>query len=100
MQSKAKTVAEYLAELPEERRAALDRLRKLVRKIAPKAVEGMQYGMPFYQLDGEPLVAFAAQKNYLAIYVGDCHLVEAHRARLKGADCGGVACPRLCVDMR
>ena len=41
MKSRATTVSQYLGELPEERRAALAKLRKLVRKIAPELVENI-----------------------------------------------------------
>ena len=45
MQSKAKTVAEYLASLPPERRAALQTVRDVVRRnLDPDYEEGMQYG--------------------------------------------------------
>jgi uncharacterized protein YdhG (YjbR/CyaY superfamily) len=87
MKSQATTVSQYLEELPAERRAALGKLRKLVRKIAPDAVEAMQYGMPTYALR-DMLFALAAQKGYLALYVCDPAAVEAHRAGLKGLNCG------------
>jgi uncharacterized protein YdhG (YjbR/CyaY superfamily) len=87
VQSKAATVSQYLDELPEERRAALAKLRKLVRKLAPDAVESMQYGMPGYSM-GDLLFALAARKGYLALYVCDPAAVEAHRAGLKGLNCG------------
>jgi len=87
MQSKATTVSQYLDELPPERRAALTKLRKLVRKIAPDAVESMQHGMASYAM-GEMLFALASQKAYLALYVCEAAAVEAHREGLKGLNCG------------
>ncbi|MFN0136700.1 MAG: DUF1801 domain-containing protein [Phycisphaerae bacterium] len=45
MQSKAKTVAEYLASLPDDRRIALEAVRKVILKNLDKDYEeGMQYG--------------------------------------------------------
>jgi len=45
MQSKAKTVKEYLASLPEDRRVALEAVRKVILKNLDKDYEeGMQYG--------------------------------------------------------
>lgn len=42
----AATVAEYLAALPADRRAALDAVRKVISKNLPKGYEeGIQYGM-------------------------------------------------------
>lgn len=49
MQSKATTVAQYLKELPAERRAAIEAVRTVIRKNAdPLIEEGMQYGMIGY----------------------------------------------------
>ncbi len=84
MTSNAVTVSEYLAELPPERRAALEKLRALITRIAPEATEGMKYGLPCF---GE-LCAFASQKNYMALYVCEGEIVDAHRARLGKLDVG------------
>jgi uncharacterized protein YdhG (YjbR/CyaY superfamily) len=81
MQSKARTVDLYIAELPEERRGVVKRLRSLVQKSAPRATESMRYGMPTYEL-GELLCAFAAQKGHYSLYVMDTKLVDAFRPQL------------------
>lgn len=84
MQSKATTVEEYLKQLPEDRRAAISKVRSVIRKNLPKGVaEGMQYGMigyfiphklypPGYHCDPKqplPFAALASQKNYMSIYL-------------------------------
>ena len=84
MQSKATTVEEYLAELPAERREALQTVRAVILKNLPKGyAEGMQYGMigyyvphsvypPGYHCDPKmplPFAALASQKNYMSIYL-------------------------------
>ena len=48
MQSDAKTVTEYLLEVPEERLATLKKLRALCRKHLKGFKESMEYGMPSY----------------------------------------------------
>ena len=49
MQSKATTVAQYLDELPEDRRAAIQNVREVILKNLPDGYEeGMQYGMVGY----------------------------------------------------
>ncbi len=49
MQSKATTVAQYLAELPEDRRAAIAAVREVILKNLVKTFEeGMQYRMISY----------------------------------------------------
>jgi len=87
MQSKAATVAAYLAELPADRKAALTRIRELIRKTAPESREEMQ-GMPAYTVGGEMLCAFASQSNYMALYVCDTAVVEKHRKALKKLSVG------------
>lgn len=84
MQSKAKTVAQYLAELPPERRAAVEVVRKVILKnLPPGYEEGILYGMigyfvphklypPGYHCDPTKPLAFvnlASQKNYLSLYM-------------------------------
>ena len=45
MQSKATTVDQYLSEVPPERQAAMNKLRKVILKNLPKGFkEGMGYG--------------------------------------------------------
>jgi uncharacterized protein YdhG (YjbR/CyaY superfamily) len=87
MQSKATTVKGYLDELPEDRRKALSKLRTLIRKVAPDADEGMQYGMIGYSM-GEPLFHLASQKGYMALYVGGGELLDSYRVRLGKLNCG------------
>jgi hypothetical protein len=85
MQSKAATVREYLAELPADRREALEGVRKVIlRNLDPLYAEGMQYGMISYFVPHRvypagyhcdprqplPFVCLAAQKHYLSLYLG------------------------------
>jgi len=81
VQSKAKTVAEYLDELPEDRRAAIAMVRSVVKKNLPKGYkERMGYGMITYEIpleqypdtyNGQPLcyIGLASQKNHMALYL-------------------------------
>jgi len=88
MQSKATTVAQYIRELPADRQRAIKKLRAVVKKAAPRAKEGMQYGMPAYMVGDEPLCAFASQKHYLALYVCPADVLDEFRPRLGKLDCG------------
>jgi hypothetical protein len=84
MQSKASTVEQYLAELPEDRREALEAVRRVILENLSKGYEeGMQYGMigyfvphsvypPGYHCDPKqplPFAGLASQKNYMSIYL-------------------------------
>ncbi len=79
--SKAATVDEYLAELPEERREAIATVRRFILDHLPEGyVEGMNWGMIVYEIPLERypdtynkqplgLVALASQKNYMSLYL-------------------------------
>lgn len=65
----AKNVDAYIKAAPVEVRAKLVQLRKIVRTLAPRAEEGISYGMPYYKLNGA-LVGFAAFKNHIGFFPG------------------------------
>ena len=60
-------VEAYLDGLPSEQREALQRLRKQIRRAAPKAEEGFGYGLPGFYQDG-PLFYYGAGKDHCALY--------------------------------
>ncbi len=53
----AQTVDNYLAALPEEARATLEKLRKVVKAAAPKATEVISYQIPMYKHHGMFILA-------------------------------------------
>ena len=81
MQSKATTVEDYLAELPDDRRQAIEAVRKLVLANLPDGyVEAMNWGMISYEVpleasgrtyNGKPLMyaALGNQKRHMALYL-------------------------------
>jgi len=70
----------YLAALPEDKRAALERLRRAIRAAVPQAEECISYGVPAFRLKGRFLVAYGAGKNHCAFYPGA--IVESLRDEL------------------
>ena len=79
----ARDVDEYLAAVPPDQRAALEKLRKIVRAAAPKATEGISYGMPGFKYLGA-LVYFAAFKNHCSFFPASGKLIRAHQRELAG----------------
>ena len=65
-----KTVDEYLAALPDDQRAALEKTRETIKGAAPEAVEAISYGIPGYKLNGKPLIHFGAAKNHCPLRRG------------------------------
>jgi uncharacterized protein YdhG (YjbR/CyaY superfamily) len=84
MQSKAETVDEYLAEVPPERRAALEHIRALCLKHLVGYTEAMGYGMPGYDRDGQGEVGFASQKNYISLYITKEEAAAVGKAKIEG----------------
>ncbi len=99
MISKARTVKEYLAELPADRGAAIQAVRDVILKnLSEGYEEGMQYGMigyfvphsiypPGYHCDPKqplPFASLASQKNHMALYLmclyGDSDQAEWFRS--------------------
>ena len=79
---KPNTIDEYLATLSGDKRAALERLRKIIRASAPRAEECISYGLPTFRLDGRGIACFGAAANHCAIYGA----VEAYRDELEAYD--------------
>ena len=80
----ARTIDEYLAPLPPDKRAALQFLRRAIKAAAPSAVECISYGIPAFRLDGKLLVHFGAAAKHCAFYPGA--VVESHRDELTHYD--------------
>lgn len=111
MQSKAQTVADYLAELPPDRREAINAVRKVILNNLPKGFkEIMQYGMIGYVVPhklypagyhcdpSQPLcfAGLANQKKHMSIYLMTVYgnketekwFVKAYKASGKKLDMG------------
>jgi uncharacterized protein YdhG (YjbR/CyaY superfamily) len=86
MAAKWRNIDEYLAHMSDDKRAALENLRKTIRSIVPNAEECISYGLPAFRLDGRPLVAFGAAANHCAFYPMSGSVVAAHKAALKDYD--------------
>ncbi len=83
MQSKALTVDQYMKDLPEERKAPMQKLRNTIKEhMDPQLEEGMNYGMIGFYVphsvypggyhcnpkDPLPFMNLASQKNYISVY--------------------------------
>lgn len=80
----AATVDEYMARVPDEQRPTLERLRELVRSVAPDSAESISYGIPTYKLNGKPLVYFGTAQKHYALYAISGVVREAHKEALEG----------------
>ena len=70
----AKTIDEYLTRVEPDQRAALEALRRTIRKAAPKAEDVITYGIPAFKLDGF-LIGFAASAKHCSLHPMNNHTV-------------------------
>jgi uncharacterized protein YdhG (YjbR/CyaY superfamily) len=80
--AKPQTIDEYLAPLSDEQRAALEKLRRDIKAVAPRAEECISYQIPAFRLGGRVLVWFGAAKNHCSFYPG-AFPIEAHKDELR-----------------
>ena len=85
MAAKPKTIDEYLAALSDDKRAALEKLRKTIRAAAPKAEECISYQLAAFRQNGM-LVGFGATANHCAFYPMSSSIVKAHEDELAAYD--------------
>jgi len=83
----ANDVDGYLAAVPEDKRAALLKLRKTIKAAAPKASEVISYQIPAYKHKGL-LVGFAASKEHCTFHIMSTEVTKAHADDLKGYKLG------------
>jgi uncharacterized protein YdhG (YjbR/CyaY superfamily) len=79
----AGSVDAYLASVPADVRAGLQKLRKAISAAAPGAEEGFSYGLPAFRLHGRPLVCYAAAKHHGSFFPMSPLVIQAHAAELK-----------------
>ena len=86
----SKTVDQYLAGLPKDKRDALAKLRAAVKAAAPGATEGISYQVPVFKLDGKPLVGVGAATAHCTFFLmSTSDEMRARLAALKGYKLGG-----------
>ena len=107
--TKAKSVKEYFAQLPDERKEVMHFLDKFIRKNAPKLKPVFAYNMPGYgmmkyknykkEIIDWPTISLASQKNYISLYV--CAVVEGkYLAETYKKELGKVSVGKSCIRFR
>jgi uncharacterized protein YdhG (YjbR/CyaY superfamily) len=78
----ARDINSYLRELPPGQRAALKDLRRTIRSAAPKAEEGISYGIPVFKYHG-PLVFFAAFRDHCSLFAVGKSILKTFDSQFK-----------------
>lgn len=82
------TIDAYLAAVPDEQRAALQKLRKDILSAAPAAEECISYGLAAFKLDGRLLVGFGTAARHCGFYLMSSSIVKTHSELLAKYDTG------------
>jgi uncharacterized protein YdhG (YjbR/CyaY superfamily) len=82
----AADIDEYLATIPEDARATLEKMRQRVSAAAPRADESIWYQIPTFKLDGRALVGFAAFKNHCSFFPMSMAVMRKYQDELQSYD--------------
>ena len=74
--AKYQNVDEYMAQLPDDRRAVMEQLRSTIRSAAPDATEVISYNMPAFRLRGRFLISYEAFKHHYSVFPWSDGMVE------------------------
>ena len=74
--AKFQDVDEYMAQLPDDRRAVMEQLRRTIRSAAPEATEVISYNMPAFKVGGRFLVSYEAFKRHYSLFPWSDAMVE------------------------
>ena len=78
----------YLEKLPEDRKAALARLRHLIRKHLPGCTERVSYGIPIFRMERD-VVGISARKNGCSFHTMSPPLAAGMKDELRGFEVKG-----------
>ena len=67
MNSKAKSISQYIAAAPKAAQKKLREMRATLKKVAPKAEEGIKWGMPAFT-EKRILFMFGAFKHHIGLF--------------------------------
>lgn len=77
-----KDIDAYLARIPDDHRAALQKLRRQILAAAPRATECIAWSMPAFRVDGHLVVCFGNAKKHVSLYPMSAGLIESYAEEL------------------
>lgn len=81
-ESAPQTIDDYIAGFPADVQEILEKIRSIIRQVAPDAEEAIKYQIPTFVLKGN-LVHFAAFKQHIGFYPTPTG-IEAFKEQLSG----------------
>lgn len=62
------TLNKYLTSIPSEAQEAVNKIRAIIKKVAPKAEEGLSYGVGGFKQNGKYFIYYSGYKKHTSIY--------------------------------
>lgn len=66
--SKPETIEAYLETIPAEAIETVHKIRQIIQKAAPKAEEGLSYGIGGFKQNGKYFIYYSGYKKHTSIY--------------------------------
>ncbi|MBU0474305.1 MAG: DUF1801 domain-containing protein [Bacteroidetes bacterium] len=79
---KYETVDEYISSFPPNIKNDLEIIRKIIKTLAPQAVEFISYNMPAFKLN-KMLIYYAAHNRHIGFYPANLKIFEVFRDDLR-----------------
>jgi uncharacterized protein YdhG (YjbR/CyaY superfamily) len=92
------SVEDYFSQVPEEARAALEKLRKTIKAAAPNTTETISYQMPTFKYQGRALVGIAAFKSHCSLFPYSTKVMDSLNEELHAYDTSGKGTIRFSAD--
>ena len=80
------TIDDYLADLDEQSRGAIDHVYTIAREVVPDAEQGKGYGMPALVYRGKALISVMRAQKHIGVYPFSPAAVSAVAPDLEGFD--------------
>lgn len=61
-------IDKYIKGFPDDVQTTMQKIRKAIKTVAPKAEETINYGIPSFKLNGKYLVHFGGWKKHIGFY--------------------------------
>ena len=80
------TIDDYLADLDDRSRSAIDRVYTIAREVVPDAEQGKGYGMPALVYKGKALISVMRARKHIGVYPFSPEAVSVVAPDLDGFD--------------
>lgn len=68
---------DYLDNIARPHKRELEKIRKIIKQVAPEAGKLISYGIPAFKYMNKYLIYFAAFKNHMSIFPASDSMIEA-----------------------